>query len=141
MLGQNELKELAAYSKTLKVLYVEDNSEARTQALKLFENFYSDITIALNGEDGLNKFLTSFNDINSTNYDLIFTDLNMPVMGGIEMIEKIRSFDIDIPIVVITAHTEKSLNYDASTHNIKSYLIKPVSLDKFIETMVNIKNR
>lgn len=134
MIQQNELTQLIDYLKTLKILYVEDSLEAREQALKLLENFFSNITIAVDGQDGLDKF-------KQDRYDLIFTDLNMPVMNGIDMIKNIRLTNTNIPIVVISAHNEANFQDDALKYNITAYLVKPVSLDKFIQILIGIKER
>ena len=50
------LKKLIEKSKVLKLLYVEDNEETRQQALKIFNNFFNDIDIAVDGEEGLKKY-------------------------------------------------------------------------------------
>ena len=134
MISEDALKQLVEYSKKLKILYVEDSLEAREQALKLLNNFFSTITIAVDGQDGLDKF-------SQDNFDLIFSDLNMPVMGGIEMIENIRLTNTTISIVVISAHNESSFKKETQQYNVCDYLIKPVSLDKFIDILVNIKNK
>lgn len=133
MITQSELIELVEYSQTLKVLYVEDGLEVREQTLKLLENFVSDITIGVDGQDGLDKF-------KEQKYDLILTDLNMPVMNGIDMIRNIRLVDEHIPIVVISAHNEKSFKEDAKKYNIVDYILKPVDLDTFINILFRIKN-
>ena len=76
-----KIKELADFSKTIKVLYVEDNVDARESTLNMLENLFNDITIAIDGQDGLDKF-------SEGKFDLIISDINMPNMNGIEMISK-----------------------------------------------------
>ena len=128
----SQLKQLILYSKTLEVLYIEDSKESREQSLKLMENFFSNITVAVNGKDGLDLFLNN-------SFDLIISDLNMPIMHGTEMIEKIRLEDKTIPIIVTTAHNEKTFKNDATKFNITEYLIKPLNVDMFFRVIEKLK--
>ena len=61
------------YSKSLKLLYVENSKKTRETTISLLEEFFGDITIAINGEDGLEKFKN--NEI-----DIIITDIGMQKM-------------------------------------------------------------
>lgn len=123
-----ELKKIMSLSKSFNVLYVEDNEGARVQTLKMLGNFFSNVTIAMNGLDGLEKFKLS-------RYDLVLSDLNMPVMDGMEMIKNIRLIDEDVVTVVISAHNETSFIEDIEKYGVDGYMIKPVYFDEFIETI------
>ena len=134
MIEKEKLQELIAYSKTLKVLYVEDSLEAREQAMKLFNNFFTNMQIAVNGKEGLTK-------VNENDFDIIFTDLNMPVMNGLDMVKNIRLTNNDVSIIVISAHNEMSFQNDAKQHNIQKYAIKPVGLDMIIDILLDFKEK
>ncbi len=114
------MKKLMKFTKTLKVLYVEDNEEARDSLEGLLRNYFSDITLASNGLDGLEKFKTS-------PYDLIITDIKMPKMNGIEMMKKIRELDEDIPIIVSTAHQNQEFLISCIELGTNAYLLKPIN--------------
>lgn len=79
--NKNSMTELMEMSKTLKVLYAEDNKEARNQTVKLLSNFFNEIGTASDGAEAFEKFSTE-------NYDIIISDINMPVMNGIELLKK-----------------------------------------------------
>ncbi|MCK5293051.1 MAG: hypothetical protein KAJ49_00220, partial [Arcobacteraceae bacterium] len=68
------LKNLVGETKKLKVLYVEDNKETRIQAIKILNNFFEYIDVAVDGLDGLNRYKEKEYDF----YDLIISDINMP---------------------------------------------------------------
>ncbi len=126
---KNEINSILKISQTLKVLYVEDNQEGRDSSLKLFNNFFSDITTCTNGEDGLNTFKKN------SNYDLIITDLDMPKMDGLEMISLIKEINSKIPIIIISAmHSTKQFTQSIRL-GVDGYCLKPLNMDYFIDVL------
>ena len=115
-----EMKKLLEFTKRLKILYVEDNKDSREALYGLLENFFSDITLAFDGIDGLEKF-------KSGNFDLIITDLKMPKMSGLEMMQAIRDIDDDIPLIVSTAHQDQEFLMGCIELGVNGYLLKPIN--------------
>ncbi len=115
------LHSLLPQARPLRVLYVEDNDDAREQTRKLLENFFDDITVAVDGEDGLHKF-------EEGEFEIIFTDINMPGLNGLQMLEKIRETDLDAICIVISAHNETEQLNGALTLGVDGYLHKPLNL-------------
>ena len=115
-----DIKKLIKFTKTLKILYVEDNQEIRDSLEGLLRNFFSDITLADNGLDGFEKFTNS-------SFDVIITDIKMPKMNGIDMMKKIRELDEDIPIIVSTAHQNQEFLISCIELGTNAYLLKPIN--------------
>jgi CheY-like chemotaxis protein len=83
-----------------RVLIVEDDEDHRDYYSVIFSELGLDFTFAENGREGL-EFLDS-----DQNVDLIMLDLVMPVMGGIEFIQKLRTEKkINIPVLVATVNS------------------------------------
>jgi putative two-component system response regulator len=127
------LKELTKFSKDLKILYVEDNQEAREQTLKMLKNLFNNVVIGVDGLDGLQKFKE-----NSSDLDLVITDINMPNMNGIEMLENIRKIDDHIPCIIISAHNETNFFLNTISLGVDGYVLKPVNLQLFINTISKV---
>jgi PAS domain S-box-containing protein len=119
-----DVNEIIKYSKNLKLLYVEDNPEARDMTVSILEDFFDDITLAYDGEDGLDKF-------KNNKYDLILTDINMPNLNGLDMIEKIKDIDSDVFIVILSAHNEDDFFIRSIKLGVDAYLLKPIDIDQF----------
>ncbi len=83
MISKASLLDIISITKNLKVLYVEDNEEARIQAIKLFNNFFESIDVAVDGENGLEYYKNNILETNNY-YDLIITDIQMPNLNGID---------------------------------------------------------
>jgi len=60
--------------------------------------------------------------------DVVFTDIMMPKMDGIELVKAIRKRDSEIPIIMITAHTDKDYLLGVVDLHLEQYIIKPINL-------------
>ncbi len=118
----------------IKILYVEDNLEAMSATLGIFEEFFDEIFTAVDGKDGLEKFEENYESI-----DLIITDINMPVMNGIKMIEKIKKKNLkEIPILVLSAHNETDYFIQSIKAGVNGYLLKPVDIEQFTAALCQV---
>jgi DNA-binding response OmpR family regulator len=115
----------------MKILYVEDNKEARIQTVKMLEDYFEDIVIAKDGKEGLELFKNG-------DFHVVFTDLEMPVMDGMTMIEKIRDIDSQIAIVVLSAYDDKEYLLDGINLGIDGYIVKPYNFKKISELITKI---
>ena len=115
-----DIKKLIKFTKTLKVLYVEDNVDARDALKNLLSNFFAKIDLGIDGVDGLEKF-------KSGTFDLIITDIKMPKMNGIEMMKEIRAIDDEIPLIVSTAYQDQEFLMSCIELGTNGYLLKPIN--------------
>ncbi|RXK12516.1 hypothetical protein CP965_07995 [Halarcobacter mediterraneus] len=113
--------------KNLKVLYVEDEELAREKLGKFLKRRFTDVQLCANGLDGFFAFQDAFNK--NEKFDLIISDINMPKMDGLEMLEKIKEIDSKVPTMLITARTETEQMLKAISLHIDSYILKPIDLN------------
>ena len=105
--------------KKIKLLFVEDDSsfafvtKGVLELTKLYE-----VKIASNGEEGL-KYYRNFHP------DVIVSDVEMPGMNGMDLIQKIRRHDEDIPIIFATGRTSAQDLLDGYQLNVDSFIKKP----------------
>ncbi len=125
------MEDVINFSNNLKLLYVEDNKIAREATLMIFDEFFEKIIIAENGVEGLEKFNQN------SDIDIIITDINMPKMNGLIMIEEIRKLNKSIPILILSAYND----IDIDKLEIDDYLLKPIDLQKFIEAIKKLMKR
>ena len=122
------MNKLFDFAKTLKVLYVEDNEEARESTVALLSNIFNNIETGVDGKDGLEKF-------KKQKFDLVITDILMPRMNGLEMIEEIKKIDKNIPIIIISAYNGNDYLLKSIKLGVRGYLLKPIDISQFIEVM------
>ena len=88
----------------ISILYVEDDLDISEEISYFLKSQVSTFYLATNGEEGLALF-------KEFSPDIIITDIQMPKMNGLDMIEKIREENSDIPIIITSAFNES--NQDA----------------------------
>jgi DNA-binding response OmpR family regulator len=115
----------------MKVLYVEDNKEARTQTVKMLQDYFEDIVVATDGKEGLKSFKNG-------DFHIVFTDIEMPVMDGITMIKQIRELNSEIPIVILSAYDDKDYLLNGINLGIDGYILKPYNFKKISELITKI---
>ena len=121
-------------SKGIKILYVEDNEEARETTLQLLGTIFQDVDTAADGADGFEMFQAS-------EYDLIITDINMPKMDGIELISKIHEINKSMPILILSAYSDTDYFLQSIKLGVDGYLLKPLEIDQFFSAIYKILNR
>ena len=131
----NNIKELTKLTTNLKVLYVEDNKATRDKTLQLLKNFFNNITIAVDGTEGLNKFKKD------KMFDLILTDINMPKMNGIDMIKNIRAINNDIPCIILSAHDDINYFIDTIRLCVDGYILKPIEMSQLTDILYKIMEK
>ncbi|MGB5868553.1 MAG: response regulator [Arcobacteraceae bacterium] len=115
--------------KTLRVLYVEDEIALRDITSSSIESIISKLVVADNGKEGLDKF-------SDEEFDLVITDLSMPVMDGLTMIKEIRKINATIPIVVTTAFGSQNEEVEKLQDvGMSAYVMKPVDVMKLLQTI------
>lgn len=116
----------------LKLLFVEDEEDLLSiisdALLKLGANF----STATNGLEALEIVEKE------SNFDAIITDINMPYMNGLDLIKTLKEREINIPVIVMSAHTEMEYISKAKEFGVFDYLLKPFDFVKFIELITDM---
>lgn len=110
------------------LLYVEDEEEIRTVYERFLKRRVKNVIVASNGQEGYDLYV-------KYNPDLIITDINMPVMNGLEMCSIIRDEDKEVAIIITTAHCEAQFFQEAINIGINMFLLKPVDMTQLYNTI------
>jgi len=109
------------------ILIVDDASMIRNIASKTAQEVGYNVVTAEDGLDGLQK-------LEEQDIDFIFSDINMPQMGGMEMVEEIRKnpkYEF-LPIVMLTTEKKEELKKRGKELGVKAWLVKPFNKNKFL---------
>jgi PAS domain S-box-containing protein len=115
----------------LKILVAEDNVINQKVARTLFKNIGFDVDFAKNGIEVLDIVKTK-------KYDIIFMDIMMPEMDGIQATIELRKNGNDIPIIAMTANVAKDEKTNAISNGMNDYITKPVRVDTVKKILVKL---
>jgi CheY-like chemotaxis protein len=127
----------------MEVLLVEDNRMDAQFAIRALEkaNFKHRCTLVLNGEEALDYLQRRGIFARAPRPDLILLDLELPKKDGREVLSEIRADERlrEIPVVVLTGSTDEADRAHTQMLQVESYLVKPVSLNKFLDVVRDLK--
>lgn len=122
-----EKKPMANLSRKLSILLAEDNQINAVLATALIKRAGHQVRVAVNGAEAVEALKTD-------PYDLVFMDMHMPEMDGLEAAQKIRKLDVDmaaVPIVALTANAMASDRQKCLDAGMDDFLSKPFDPDDF----------
>ncbi len=114
--------------KNFKVLFVEDEDKIRQHIVNSLGYLVEEVKEASNGLDALDV-------LKNYSPDIIITDLEMPLMNGIEFIKNIRENDKKVCIIVLTAHTNSEYLLELIDMHIEHFIIKPMNFEKLLDVL------
>ncbi len=128
----NELKmsvdSIKEKAENLSILYVEDEELLRNTVYRFLKKIFKDVDVAVDGEDGFNKYKQNV-------YDIIITDINMPKVNGIEMVSNIRKENETQEIVIVSAYSDAEYLTEAIRLGVTGYIIKPIDFNQMLKTL------
>ena len=114
---------------SVNILLVEDNPVNQKLAATLLTKAGYTVEVANNGQEGVDKFITAPKD-----FDLIFMDIQMPVLDGFSALKAIRAQGYaNIPIIAMTAHAMKGDRENCLANGMDDYIPKPIKRELVFE--------
>ena len=114
--------------KALRILVVEDNAINQLVATKILEKIGYQSDLAYNGEEAIQKCWEK-------KYDIVFMDIYMPVMGGIEATKEILTQEHKPTIIAITASVDGKIKAECLNAGMKDFITKPFQIDVIQNTI------
>jgi DNA-binding response OmpR family regulator len=111
------------------ILYIEDDDITRTQLSQFLKSQCKVLYTATDGREGLALY-------KQFEPDIVITDIEMPVLNGLEMAKEIRKTSLSTQIIIIiTAYTKPEYLLEAVNLQLIQYLVKPISLKKITQAL------
>ena len=123
------------YLKSQTVLFVEDEEVAREILAKVLSKMFKNVITASNGLEAYEKFERA--SLSSDKIDLIISDINMPIVNGLDMLENIRKIDNFVPAIFVTARSETNNILRAIDLNVTNYIIKRIQTDVLLKKIAD----
>jgi DNA-binding NtrC family response regulator len=117
-----------------RILIVDDERSIRNTLKEILEFEKFTVDTAEDGPSGLKK-------ITENNYDVVLCDIKMPVMDGMEVLQKVREAGVDTPIVMISGHGNIETAVEAIKMGAYDFVEKPLDLNRTLVTLRNALDR
>ncbi|QKJ23311.1 HD domain-containing phosphohydrolase [Poseidonibacter lekithochrous] len=118
------IKLLKKEAENLTVLYVEDDININKSVATYLRKLFKTVTAKFNGLEALESYKIG-------TYDLVITDINMPIMDGLTMSKKIKELNSEQNILITSAYSDSSKFIASIKIGIDGYIIKPINYDEF----------
>lgn len=117
-----------------KILIIDDERAIRRALREIleFENFQ--VEEAENGAEGLEKAKNSL-------FDIIFCDIKMPQMDGMEVLDGLQIAKVDTPVIMISGHGNIETAVEAIKKGAFDFIEKPLDLNRILVTIRNASDR
>ncbi|RKX55035.1 MAG: response regulator [Thermotoga sp.] len=113
-----------------RILVVDDEKNVRTMVKKVFEGEF-DVDTASNAEEALDL-------LKKNKYDLVFLDLDMPVVNGIELLERMKKGENPIPVIMMTTYGSVEEAVKAMKLGAKDIITKPFTQEEVTKVVEEI---
>lgn len=118
---------------SLKILAVDDSKTMRDMLSFTLKGSGYDV---IEAEDGVN----ALSKLGDTKVDLVITDVNMPNMGGLELIVKLRAHPVHkaTPILVLTTESDDKIKAEGRAAGATGWIVKPFSPEKLLQVVQKV---
>ena len=119
----------------MRILIAEDEQRARRGLKKVISSISNEYQIVAEVSDGRQ----ALEMMQIVKPDVVFTDLKMPYMGGIELIKAAQAAGMSAQYVIVSAYEEFEYARQAITLGVKDYLVKPITVDEVKDLMLRLE--
>jgi len=120
---------------TYKVIIVDDEKNIRERLEKFFPWDAFNFEVVGTAADGLAAIKLA----EETRPDLVFTDIKMAKMDGLQLAEKLYKYFPLVKVVILSAYNDFEYAQKAIAYNVKGYLLKPIMKNDFVELMSKLE--
>lgn len=117
-----------------KILVIDDERSIRNSMKDILQYEGHEVVLAENGMEGLVS-------VKSEKPDIVFCDIKMPKMEGIEVLERIKEFSADTPVIMISGHGTIDTAIEAIRKGAYDFIEKPLDLNRILITIKNTTDK
>ena len=135
-----DFKTLFSKTKDLSLLLVEDYEPLRNDMAEVLEDLFKTVVVASNGVEGLGLY-DEYHTKNNTTFDIVISDIVMPVMNGVDLCEILKKRNEDQQIVILSAHTDTEYLLRLINLGIAQFINKPIQQDRLFDTLFYVSGK
>ena len=135
-MDKHAIMEMRRTCQELSVLYVEDLEDLRERMHAAFSKIFFSVDTASNGQEGLEKYKKAV-DRDKT-YDLVISDIQMPVMDGLDMLYEIQKIKSEQRFIITTVSTDTNHFVHSIELGVDGFLLKPIDATQMKTVLIKI---
>ena len=121
-----DLPSSAAPKEEGRLLVVDDEVPLRELFAMILGEAGWQVDVARSGDEALDL-------LGRRQYDVVLSDIDMPGMSGLQLLQAVRTWDLDLPVLLVTGHPQVESAVQALEQGALRYLLKPVAPDTLTE--------
>ena len=114
-----------------KILVVDDESGIRFLLSEVLLNKGFEVSLASDGQESLDK-------LEQDHFDLVVTDINMPILDGVAMLKRTKNTGRDEKIIIMTGNPSDQRLLDKGLPHVESHLFKPFGMENFLNVVTAV---
>ncbi|MBF0337505.1 MAG: hybrid sensor histidine kinase/response regulator [Nitrospirae bacterium] len=122
------LKELA---QSLSILYAEDEDDMRNEYSKFYMKFFKRVDVARDGKEALELYKRD-------RYDIVITDIKMPMFDGIRLAREIKLINRKQPILITSAYNDSEYLLELINIGIDKFITKPINNEQLLDVLLKV---
>ncbi len=135
-----DYKTLFSQTKDLSLLLVEDYEPLRNDMSEMLDDLFRTVTVASDGSEALSLY-REYYAAHNKNFDLIITDVQMPVMDGVELSKALRDINAGQQIIVLSAYTDSDYLLRLINLGIAQFITKPIDHEELMDTLCHVSKK
>lgn len=133
-------KELLIHTKKLSILFVEDHDDLRENTREILKTFFHQVDSANNGEEAIKKY-KEFYAKESKYYDIILSDIQMPRLNGVEMVESIYNINPEQIVIILSAYDDTKYLLPLINLGIEQFIKKPIDYQDLLKVLLRASKK
>ncbi len=116
------------------ILVIDDEAAIRETLREILEYEKYEVTLAEDGAKGLQL-------LQKNSYDVVLSDVKMPGIDGMELLDRVQALAPDVPMVMISGHGTVEMAIEATKKGAFDFITKPPDLNRLLITLRNAVDR
>ena len=118
------------FLKTLTILYIEDDKNTSKSFYDILNKLFNEVILVEDGLSGLDTFKDSLDS--ELTIDAIISDIKLPKLNGLDLLEEIRKYDENVPFIFTTGYYEADYLLKAIKFGVTEFYVKPLNAKEII---------
>lgn len=132
--------DVIANTKDLSILFAEDNDEMRENTAEILRKFFKCIDTSSNGEDAIEKYIEYYEN-NYKYYDIVLSDIQMPILNGIELTTHIYSMNPSQTVIILSAFDNPEYLLSLINLGVEQFIKKPIDYQELLRAFASASQK